>query len=67
LDKILASATINNAKALNLTESGSLALGMKANMLLLTDNPLEKIEAYNSIEKVILAGKVIERESLSVK
>ena len=67
LNKILASATINNARAFRLPEVGSLAVGKKANMLLLTLNPLENIEGYNSIEKVILAGQVIERESLSVK
>lgn len=67
LDKILSSATINNANAFNLDSLGSLAIGKKANMILMTKNPLEEIEAYNTIEKIFLGGLVIEREDLSVK
>lgn len=67
LSQILASATINNAKAFHLDSIGSLSVGKKANLILMTKNPLEEIEAYNAIEKILLGGAVIEREDLSVK
>lgn len=67
LDKILSSATINNAKAFQLDSLGSLAKGKRANMMLMTKNPLEEIEAYNTIEKIFLGGVVIDREDVSVK
>ncbi|WP_276388502.1 amidohydrolase family protein [Eudoraea chungangensis] len=68
LKKILSSATINNAKALQLDASlGSLAIGKKANIILMTKNPLLDIEAYDAIEKVVLEGEVLKREELEVK
>ena len=67
LATILASATINNARAFKLDSIGSLKVGKRANMILLDRNPLEEIEAYNSIDKVFLAGEVIDRKSLAVK
>jgi len=68
LSKILASATIENAKAFKLEKLyGSVEKGKKANLLLLDKNPLEDISAYNSILKVIIRGKVIIRNTLSAK
>ncbi len=68
LNKILASATINNAKAFHLDSSiGSLAVGKKANIIMMTKNPLIAIEAYDAIEKVVIGGEVINRENLEVK
>lgn len=68
LDKILASATINNAKAFHIDAAlGSLATGKKANIIMMTKNPLMDIEAYDAIEKVVIGGKVIEREDLEVQ
>ena len=68
LDKILASATINNAKAFQLDSSiGSLAIGKKANIIMMTKNPLTDIEAYDAIEKVVIGGVVIRRKDLEVK
>ena len=65
LKQIFSAATLNNAKAFGMEKDyGTIAPGKKANLLLLSQNPLEQIEAYNSIEKVILRGEVIERESL---
>lgn len=67
LKKILASATINNAKALHLDASlGSLAIGKKANVIMMTKNPLMDIEAYDAIEKVVIGGEVLRREELEV-
>lgn len=68
LSKILASATIDNAKAFKLEKLyGTIEKGKKANLLLLDKNPLEDISAYNSILKVIIRGKVIIRNTLSAK
>ncbi len=68
LNKILASATFNNAKAFHLDSSlGSLAIGKKANIIMMAKNPLTNIEAYDAIEKVVIGGKVIKREDLEVK
>ncbi|MGL1886219.1 MAG: amidohydrolase family protein [Reichenbachiella sp.] len=68
LNKILSSATINNAKAFHLDSSiGSLAIGKKANIIMMTKNPLIDIEAYDAIEKVVIGGEVIKREDLEVK
>lgn len=66
LSKIFASATIENAKAFKLDNLyGTVEKGKKANLLLLDKNPLEDISAYNSIIKVIIGGKVINRNKLS--
>jgi hypothetical protein len=68
LNQILASATINNAKAFKLdSDVGSIKVGKKANLILMTKNPLKEIEAYNAIENIVLGGKVLSRENLSVK
>ncbi|MBM1104543.1 amidohydrolase family protein [Aurantibacter crassamenti] len=68
LDKILSSATINNAKMFHLDASiGSLTKGKKANMLLLEKNPLQNINAYNTIENIFIGGKNIKRTDLEVK
>ena len=68
LHKILASATFNNAKAFHLDSSlGSLAIGKKANMIMMAKNPLMDIGAYDAIEKVVIGGKVIKRQDLEVK
>lgn len=68
LDQILASATINNAMAFKLdSDVGSIKVGKKANLVLMTKNPLKEIEAYNAIENILLGGEVLIREDLSVK
>lgn len=64
---ILAAATINNAKAYNLEQDyGSVDSGKIANLLLLNSNPLKDISAFDSINKVILQGKVLDREALHI-
>lgn len=58
--------TINNAKILGLDSSvGSIEVGKKANLLLLKENPLLSISAYDSIQKIVLNGKVLERDLFS--
>jgi imidazolonepropionase-like amidohydrolase len=40
------------------------SVGKVANLLLLDANPLETIRAWSLIDKVVLRGQVIERETL---
>jgi imidazolonepropionase-like amidohydrolase len=66
LPAILRAGTVNNARTFGLDKDyGTVAAGKVANVLLLTENPLENVRAWNSIDKVILRGKVLERENLA--
>lgn len=66
LKTILRAATLDNAKAFGLdVELGSIEVGKRADLLLLTANPLQTLDAYDRIERVILRGEVIERDSLA--
>jgi imidazolonepropionase-like amidohydrolase len=59
--------TIENARIMRLDrEIGSIEKGKRAHLLLLRANPLDNVEAYNTIETVFLAGKPIPRETLTV-
>nr|BFD31367.1 amidohydrolase family protein [Pigmentibacter ruber] len=63
--QILKAATIDNAKFLNLdAKIGSIAKNKTANLILLDKNPLDKIEHVNSIQEIILNGKIIARDEL---
>ncbi|HUQ11951.1 MAG TPA: amidohydrolase family protein [Steroidobacteraceae bacterium] len=66
LSEIFAAATINNARQLRLDRDyGTIEKGKIANLLLLDANPLASVEAWSKIDKVILRGVSIERESLA--
>jgi imidazolonepropionase-like amidohydrolase len=66
MDAIFRAATLNNARQFGLAKDyGTVEPGKIANLLLLTANPLETMRAWAQIEKVILHGDVIERESLA--
>lgn len=66
LDAILRAATLNNAKQFGLERDyGTIQVGKIANLLLLTLNPLETLRAWAAINKVVLHGDVLERESLA--
>ncbi|PTC01133.1 amidohydrolase [Thalassospira xiamenensis] len=68
LKAIFEAATINNARLLNIAQQyGTVTEGKVANLLLLRENPLERIEAWNSIDTVILHGQPLPREMLSAK
>ncbi|NQZ09381.1 MAG: amidohydrolase family protein [Algicola sp.] len=68
LKQIFEAATINNAVAFGLDDRyGTIEPGKVANLLLLNDNPLQTVQAYNAIDKVIVKGEVIEREDLAVQ
>jgi imidazolonepropionase-like amidohydrolase len=65
LPTILRAATLENAKAFGLSdEVGSIAVGKRADLLLLKENPLTNVSAYDSIETVFLNGEPIARETL---
>jgi imidazolonepropionase-like amidohydrolase len=56
LPVILRAATLDNATALGLSrELGSIEIGKRADLLLLNENPLAHISAYDSIETIFLA------------
>ncbi len=62
---ILRAATLDNAKTLGLSrELGSIEVGKRADLLLLRENPLVNVSAYDSIDAVFSDGKYIARESL---
>lgn len=67
LAQIFRAATINNAREFKMeSQIGTIEPGKIANLVLLTKNPLETIDAYDSITTVFLHGKAIPRESLAV-
>jgi imidazolonepropionase-like amidohydrolase len=63
--EIFEALTINNAREFNLIQDvGTIEVGKTANLLLMRDNPLESVSAYDTIETVIIGGKVLDRGSL---
>lgn len=62
--EILRAATLENARAFGLSDRGTIEVGKRADLLLLRKNPLLTIEAYDSIETVIVNGKPIPRTAL---
>src|SRR6204780_4425302 len=66
LEQIFKAATINNAREFKLdSQVGSIEPGKVANLALMTKNPLETIDAYDSITTVFLHGKPISRQDLA--
>ena len=65
LPLILRAARLDNAKALGLSDSlGSIQAGKRADLLLLTKNPLTDASAYDAIETEFLNGVPLARDSL---
>lgn len=65
---VLKAATLENAKLLGLEDHvGTIEVGKTANLLLLDRNPLESVHAFESINKIILHGVVIDRAALSAQ
>jgi imidazolonepropionase-like amidohydrolase len=58
---IIKAATSVPAAIVGLTDGGSLAVGKKADFLVLTGNPLEKISNTKEIETMYLGGSSLER------
>lgn len=68
LDAILRAATINNARQFQIDKDyGTVQSGKIANLLLLNANPLETVRAWSLIDRIVLRGAVIERESLAAR
>ncbi|WP_157994265.1 amidohydrolase family protein [Peristeroidobacter agariperforans] len=66
LPAIFRAGTLNNARQFGLDKDyGTVEAGKIANLLLLTANPLETLRAWTSIDRIILHGSVIKRESLA--
>jgi imidazolonepropionase-like amidohydrolase len=60
--------TVGNAEAIGLANDiGTIGPGKLAHLLLLRENPLDDVEAYDSIETVFVAGRPIAREELSAR
>jgi imidazolonepropionase-like amidohydrolase len=68
LGKLLSAMTIENARVMKLEKDiGTVEAGKRANLLLLTKDPLVNVEAYNAIDAVIIGGRPIARKELSAK
>ena len=68
LETIFRAATLDNAKAFGLEDQlGTVESGKRADLLLLAENPLSDIAAYDTIEVVITGGHPIDRQALSAK
>jgi imidazolonepropionase-like amidohydrolase len=60
--------TIANARAFGLeSEVGSIEPGKRAHLLLVRQNPLQTVEAYDSIDTVFVGGVPYERSELSAR
>ena len=66
LAQIFRAATLSNAREFKMeSQIGTIEPGKVANLVLMKKNPLETIDAYDSITTVFLHGKPISRESLT--
>jgi Amidohydrolase family len=66
LKQIFHAATISNAREFKLdSQIGTIEPGKVANLALMTKNPLETIDAYDSITTVFVHGKAISRKDLA--
>jgi imidazolonepropionase-like amidohydrolase len=64
--QIFKSATLTNARALKLDHDiGTVRVGKRANLLLLRQDPMQTIDAYAGIAKVILNGRVLDPSELA--
>ncbi|MEQ9586453.1 MAG: amidohydrolase family protein [Parvibaculaceae bacterium] len=66
LESVFEAATLNNAEMFGLAdELGSVQIGKRANLLLMSQNPLDSIAAYDSIDMILLNGVVLDRSMLT--
>jgi imidazolonepropionase-like amidohydrolase len=64
--QIFNSATLVNARAFRLDRDiGTVQVGKRANLLLLRQDPMQTIDAYAGIVKVILNGRVLDPGDLA--
>jgi len=64
LQEVLRAATLDNAVAFRLSDRGTIEPGKRADLLLLRENPLKTIAAYDSIDSIFLDGELLPRTSL---
>jgi imidazolonepropionase-like amidohydrolase len=66
--EVLRSATINNAKIVGMADKiGTIDVGKYADLVILEENPLEKIEACRKPQTVVKDGKIYETEKIALK
>ncbi|MES0883736.1 amidohydrolase family protein [Roseibium sp. SCP14] len=66
LQTLFNSLTLANARAFNLDDRlGTVEPGKTADLLILRQNPLKNVSAYDAIEMIILNGEFINRETLA--
>jgi imidazolonepropionase-like amidohydrolase len=64
LQEVLRAATLDNAVAFRLSDRGTIEPGKRADLLLLRENPLKSVAAYDSIDSIFLNGELLPRTSL---
>ena len=64
---ILKAATTDNARIFGLQGRGCLNAGCRGDALLLSDNPLRSVAAYDAIDLVILGGRPLDPAALSAR
>lgn len=62
--RILCAATVDNAVAFGMSDRGTIEVGKRADLLLLREDPLKSIAAYDSIDMIFLKGEPLPRKSL---
>ena len=66
--QLFRAATIANAEFFGLQEEiGTVEEGKRADLLLMTKNPMNDVSAFDAIDVVILGGRVFPRSELSAK
>ncbi len=66
--EVMAAGTVNNARRFGLDhDHGTVEPGKVANLLLLREDPLVSVRAWDSIETVVLHGRALPRETLGVR
>ena len=64
--QIFEAATLRNAQAVKLDhEIGTVEVGKRANLLLLRADPRQTVQAYDEVVKVIVGGRVLDRDELA--
>jgi hypothetical protein len=63
--QVLRAATLANAEALRMTKDiGTVQAGKRANLLLMREDPMQSVDAYASIVKVVVGGRVLDASEL---
>ena len=66
--EVITAATRNGALALRkLDELGTIEAGKRADLLLLSANPLEDVRNFRKIDQVMLDGEWVDRANLKLK